>query len=303
MQDVNTGHAFMVRLAALALLVASALAPWPALAEAADARAAGAAQTTAECKAELAADYGPLGKGRDIVRRLYPQFDPSTLLVKAEPSYALLDCDFLLRRKPVISLAVVLRFPSAQAMARKAGTSASESIFDDDFRFEIADLRGDSLDKASVARNPDALTRETLAGQADERALPVGRVRLERTTFRLNESESAVAVRFAVETIADGYGAYLSEYDELASFRPDGQGLALILMVPLRMVTTQVHCDEDDENCGGFEEEKYIVRVAKHKTRGLYDLVVKNVSHPRREPPDTYQWNGKDYVPAAPEKK
>ena len=293
----------MLRLAALVPLGALALAPRPALAGSEETRAAGAPQITAECKAKLAADYGPLGKGRDIVRRLYPQFDPSTFLVKAGPPHALLDCDFLLRRKPVTSLAVVLQFPSAKTIAGKEGSSDSGGFYDDEFRFEIADLRGDSLDEASVARNPNALTRETLDGETDRTPLPLGGpVRLDRTAFPLSESESAVAVRFDVETTADGYGAYLSEYDELALFRPDGPNLTLILMVPLKLVTTQVHCD-DDPDCGGSDENKYVVRVAKHKTGGLYDLVVKNISHPRKQRPVTYQWNGKTYVPAAPGKK
>jgi len=295
---MKIGDGCLIYLAAVVLLGASTLAPRPALAESAEGGTAPASQITGECKTKLAADYGPLGKGSDIVRRLYPRLDPVTFLVKAEPIYPLLDCDFLLRRTPVTSLAVVLQFPSAKASAGKEGTD-DDGIFADRYRYEIVELRGDSLDQASVARNPNALTREHLLAETDQ-ALPLrGPVRLDRTTFPLAESEAAIAVRFDFDTTADGYGAYLSEYDELALFRPDGKDLALILMVPLKLVTGQVHCGDDDPSCGDSTEDKYIVRVAKHKTSGLYDLVVKNVSHPRKERPVTYRWNGKTYVAAA----
>jgi hypothetical protein len=286
-----------IGVAAVVLLGMPALTTRPALAGPAQAED----QITAECKAKLAADYGPLGKGSDVVRRLYPRFDPSTFRVEAAPSYPLLGCDFLLRRKPVASLAVVLQFPSDKAVASQEGTD--DSIFSDSYRYEIAELRGDSLDQASVARNRDALTGTLLLAENDN-ALPLrGPVRLDRTIFALSENEAAVAVRFDFDTTADGYGAYLSEYDELALFRPDGQNLVMILMVPLVQATTQVHCNDDDQSCGDSEEDKYIVRIAKHKTGGLYDLIIKNVSHPRKERPAILQWNGKTYVAAPAGKK
>jgi len=128
-------------------------------------------------------------------------------------------------------------------------------------------------------------------------------VRLDRTVFALNESESAVAVRFGLENACSGHGALLFEYSDLALFRSVGDELRMVLHVTTEFTTTQVHCDENEDDCGGSDTEKSILRLAKHKTGGFFDWVHKNVTHPKRDRPVTYHWDGARYVPGAGPKK
>lgn len=102
--------------------------------------------------------------------------------------------------------------------------------------------------------------------------MPVSGAVLDRAVFALSENETAVAVRFGLSNACAGHGALLFEYDDLALFRPQGEDLRLVLQVALEETITQVHCDEDEDDCGGTDTEKYILRRGKHKTRGLLRL-------------------------------
>ena len=255
------------------------------------------ASTSDGCKATLAASYGSLGKGTEIVRRLYPAFDPGTFVVRAEQPLTLLDCDFAPRPKPSRGVAVVLKFPSQLLLDNDLQIGALDAIRSEFVRIEIAEVAADADGKVRVARNRDALTLKAVARDRD--VMPVRGAHLDRTRFALSENETAVAVRFGLDTACAGHGALLFEYDDLALFRAHGEDLRLVLEVTLSLTTTQVHCDEAEDGCGGSDTEKHILRRGKHKTGGLFDWVYKNVTHPKADPPATYRWNGSEYVEAA----
>jgi hypothetical protein len=259
------------------------------------------ASTSEYCKTKLAASYGTLGKGRDIVRRLYPTFDTSTFVVKGDQPFTLLDCDFATRPKPSSGVAIVLQFPSKLLLDNDLRIEQLDTWHDEFLRLEIAEVVAGEDGQIGVARKPDALPFAAISDGRDVMPL-LGGVRLDRTVFALNESENAVAVRFGLENACSGHGALLFEYSDLALFRPQGDELRLVLQVTLELTTGQVHCDED-EDCGGSDTEKYILRLAKHKTGGFFDWVHKNVTHPKADRPVTYQWDGNRYVSVARSKK
>lgn len=231
------------------------------------------------------------------MRRLYPAFDPGTFVVRAAQPFALLDCDFAPRSKPIRGVAVVLTFPSQLLLDNDLQIGALDVIRDELVRIEIAEVAAEADDKVRVSRNRNALTLRAIARDRD--VMPVRGARLDRTVFALSESETAIAVRFGLDNASAGHGALLFEYDDLALFRPLGEDLRLILEVTLSLTTTQVHCDEAEDGCGGSDTEKHILRRGKHKTGGLFDWVYKNVTHPQADPPATYRWNGSEYVEAA----
>ena len=260
------------------------------------------ASTSEYCKTKLAGSYGTLGKGSDIVRRLYPTFDTSTFVVKGDRPFTLLDCDFAARPKPSSGVAIVLQFPSKLLLDNDLRIEELDTWTSEFLRLEIAEVVAGEDGKLGVARNPDALPFAAISDGRDVMALRGG-VRLDRTVFALNESENAVAVRFGLENACSGHGALLFEYSDLALFRPQGNELRLVLQVTLEFTTTQVHCDEDEDDCGGSDTERYILRLAKHKTDGFFDWVHKNVTHPKGDRPVTYQWDGKRYVSVTRPKK
>jgi hypothetical protein len=255
------------------------------------------ATTSESCKAKLSANYGKLGKGTDIVRRLYPEFDTSTFIVKADRPFTLLYCDFAARPKPSSGVAVVLAFPSKLLIDKDLQLGNVSVVADELLRIEVAEVLASADGKVTVARNRNALPHEVISRGRD-RIIPIRGARLDRTVFALNENENAVAVRFDLDNVCDGYGAMLSEYDELALFRAEGDELPLILQVTLESTESQVHCRDDDDDCGGSDTDKYILRLAKHKHGGLFDWVYKNVTHHKDGPPVSFKWNGTEYVPA-----
>jgi hypothetical protein len=254
-------------------------------------------EVSSRCKALLAADFRPLGKGADIVRRLHPRFEEKSFVVPGEPALPLVDCDLLKRPAPATGVAVLLTFPTEWNARGETEGPTKNSWQDDQFRFELAVVSMDEAGKPAIVRNDDVFPHHSLE-QDDSEPLPLsGEMRLDRTVFRLDENELALGVHFGSRDGCMGVNTILREHENLALFRVSVSGVARVLLLSLKETWTPVHCEED-EDCGTASESKYIVKISKHKTSGLFDMVHKDVSAGHRGQPVVYQWDGSQYQPS-----
>jgi hypothetical protein len=108
------------------------------------------------CQERLGQEQGA-GTGAELVRRLYPRFDPRSLRLDDTPGNTLGDCDFVARTNPA-AVAVLLVVPVAGA-APGGDAPAGEATLRDTHRVEVAVVYPE---EGRIVRNPDALSQAAL---------------------------------------------------------------------------------------------------------------------------------------------
>jgi len=253
-------------------------------------------KTSPRCQTRLAADFGTLGKGADVVRRLYPRFEEQTFVLKGKTTLSLVDCDLAKRPPPATGVAVLLTFPRDWYARGDMEGPAHDTWADDRYRFEVAVISVDDAGKPAILRNEDSFPHPSMLEPDGSSPLPLDTdMQLDRAVFRLDEKEIAVGVLFGSSDPCSGSNTLLYERRSIALFRASPSGLARVFLAPLQETATPVHC-ENDEDCGTGSEQKYIVRISKQKTSGFFDLIY-NARNGRRKDAVIYQWNGSQYQP------